>query len=302
MPHLRRDRRLGAIVLSVIPLFLLTACTSEAEPVASPSGGTTTVLGMETVVDVPFTTFEGASVDMDVYLPEDTDAPRGAVLLLHGGAFVSGDRATGGMQRIAEHLVDEGYVAASMSYTLAPTATYPTQVDQTLEAVQFLRENAEEWNIDPDRIAVFGASAGATIALQAAVQPQESTDITAVVSLSAATVLDANAVQGGDPDSDQVRAVLAYLGCADIASCDVGTEASPAFNATAESSPAFIVNGTGEMIPEQHAEAMAAALESAGVEVTLDIVPVADHAADLLSSEVWSGIDDFLSVHLAASP
>lgn len=292
-----RDRRRRAVALTVA-LLMLTGC-APAKEATSPTGTATTVLGMPAIVGVPFTTYKSAPVEMDVYLPEDGGAPRGAVLLLHGGAFVSGQRDTGGMQRIAEHLVKEGYVTASMSYTLAPKATYPTQVDQTLAAVQFLRDHAKEWNIDPDRIALMGTSAGATIALQAAVQPKDETDITAVVSLSGASVLDSSALQLGTPEADEVKAALAYLGCSDIASCSVGTKASPALNASAQSSPALIINGVGEIIPDQQARVMAAALEAAGVPTQLEVVPLAKHAAELLTPEVWSGIDAFLTSHLS---
>ena len=58
-------------------------------------------------------------------------------------------------------------------------------------------------------------------------------------------------------------------------------------------------NGVGEIIPDQQARVMAAALEAAGVPTQLEVVPLAKHAAELLTPEVWSGIDAFLTSHLS---
>ncbi|MFK8019833.1 MAG: alpha/beta hydrolase [Pseudomonadales bacterium] len=87
----------------------------------------------------------------------------GAVLYLHGGGFVVGDIDT-------EHAGACAYTEAlgvpfiSVDYRLAPEHPYPAPVDDCYAALLWLHENAAEFNIDPDRIAIFGQSAGAGLA------------------------------------------------------------------------------------------------------------------------------------------
>lgn len=294
----RADKRtasaLGVAVAAVVMLFS-TGCA--ASPAPETTGTTTQVLGMDAVLDVPYTDDETA-LELDLYLPSGLDEPAPVVLLLHGGGFASGERNTGGMQRIAEQIVKNGYIAASIDYSLAPAAPYPAAVDDTLSAVAFLQANADEWGIDADRVALLGSSAGATIALQAGVQPTEETGIDAVVSLSGVGFFDPGALALGNPGSAEIAAALQYLGCEDAATCEIGQVASPGLAVTSTSSPAFLANGVGEIVPEQQSEELAAAFEAAGVPVELVIVPEPQHAAELLSSELWSRITAFLAEHL----
>lgn len=86
------------------------------------------------------------------------DRKRPAVLVLPGGgyAFTSEREAT----PVALAFAAAGISAFVLRYTCAPGARFPTQVIQALQAVKVIREHAEEWNIDPDKIAVCGFSAG----------------------------------------------------------------------------------------------------------------------------------------------
>jgi acetyl esterase len=85
-------------------------------------------------------------------------------LWVHGGGFVGGvkDERRGYFKIIASH----GYVVAGPRYSLAPDHRYPTPPRQMMQALAYLRANAERLRIDPDRIAIAGDSAGAHIAAQ----------------------------------------------------------------------------------------------------------------------------------------
>lgn len=97
---------------------------------------------------------------MDIYLPEGT-GPFPVVVLIHGGAFKMGDK---GMEASnAAALVAKGIAAASINYRLSGEARYPAQIEDCKAAVRFLRANAAKYNLNPDKIGSWGASAGGNL-------------------------------------------------------------------------------------------------------------------------------------------
>lgn len=141
---------------------------------------------------------------LDLYEPAgDTAAARPAIVWIHGGAFAKNTKADGNLVRIARYFAQLGYVTASIDYRLLnPNGDggfpYPTQAvaaarDDARDAVRFLRRNAATYRIDPVRIAVGGASAGAMTALHAAYAEGDTTgaSVRAVVDLWGALQGDA---------------------------------------------------------------------------------------------------------------
>lgn len=103
---------------------------------------------------------------IDLYLPEKPEPGmrRPAVLMIHGGGWMGGDKAARREQNIGANLVQAGFVAASVNYRLGEGA-WPTNIHDCKNAVRFLRAKAAEYGIDPDRIGVLGGSAGGHLAL-----------------------------------------------------------------------------------------------------------------------------------------
>ncbi len=102
----------------------------------------------------------------DVFMPSDVQAPLPAVVWVHGGGFVAGSRAD--LYNYLQVLASRGFVAIAIDYTLAPTARFPAPVRQTNEALAYVLDNAQRFQIDPTRIFLAGDSAGAQIAAQSA--------------------------------------------------------------------------------------------------------------------------------------
>jgi len=98
---------------------------------------------------------------LDFYKAE-SDAPTPLIIYIHGGGFVSGDKASinGGILRLA---LENKISCAALNYRFIDGADviFPTPQRDCARAVQFLRSKAKEWNIDSKRIACFGGSAGA---------------------------------------------------------------------------------------------------------------------------------------------
>jgi acetyl esterase/lipase len=95
--------------------------------------------------------------------------PRPLLVHFHGGAFLAGDKRDMDPELLRACL-DNGISVAAPNYTYASTAPFPRQMEDGARAIQFLRHHAATYNIDPDRIASFGVSAGGGIALWLAVQ------------------------------------------------------------------------------------------------------------------------------------
>lgn len=143
--------RPGTIVINW--LFSLTDTGEVKGPTATGVTGRT---------DVSY----GASPDevLDVWAPDDRSAPLPAVVWVHGGGWVGGSK-----EQPAPYLrliAQEGYVGIGIDYSLAPDHQYPTPVRQLGEALAFVRENAAELGVDPERIVLAGDSAGAHVAAQ----------------------------------------------------------------------------------------------------------------------------------------
>ena len=111
-----------------------------------------------------------SNLKLDVYYPTKSGKKTfPAVLLIHGGGWLVGSKEN---QRImAQHLALNGYVGISVSYRLGFEAPYPAGVIDLKDAIVWMRKNAKKYHINPDKIAVLGASAGAQLATLLGVTP-----------------------------------------------------------------------------------------------------------------------------------
>ncbi len=115
-------------------------------------------------------------LELDVYQPSgDAETSRPAVVVVHGGGFLSGHKAMPNYVDLATRMAQRGYVAISINYRLAKNnaekiAHYAEIVENAKEdfqaAVSFVRENATAWGVDSTRVSTMGASAGATTNLE----------------------------------------------------------------------------------------------------------------------------------------
>ena len=101
-------------------------------------------------------------LQLNIAKPKHSDAPLPCVLCIHGGGFRAGNRE--GYNPLLIKFAERGYVAASVSYRLAPKYQFPAAVFDVKAAVRWLKANARNYHIDPDRIGVTGDSAGGHLA------------------------------------------------------------------------------------------------------------------------------------------
>jgi hypothetical protein len=91
-----------------------------------------------------------------------SDRPTPLILNIHGGGFIAGDK-TATPAPMLTYALAHGISVATMNYRYSTQAPYPAPMEDGARAVQFLRSKAREWNLDPDRFAATGGSAGAGI-------------------------------------------------------------------------------------------------------------------------------------------
>ncbi|AFK07076.1 esterase/lipase [Mesotoga prima MesG1.Ag.4.2] len=118
--------------------------------------------------DVVYSEVDGEILTMDVYYPARTTAPRPAILYVHGGAWITGDKRSGPGVVVTGELIRAGFIVFSIDYRLAPKWKFPSQVIDVKTAIRFVRENSTELLIDPEAIGGFGTSAGAHLVTLAA--------------------------------------------------------------------------------------------------------------------------------------
>lgn len=117
--------------------------------------------------DIKYDTLSDSQT-LDLYLPkEKSDSPFPLIIFIHGGGWFSGHKSDG--QELAwVKLTDNGYVVASVNYRLSTEAPHPAGIIDCKTAVRFLKENATDYNINPDRTAAVGDSSGGHYALMLA--------------------------------------------------------------------------------------------------------------------------------------
>lgn len=114
-----------------------------------------------------------SKLKLDVYIPKgDCKKNCPAVILIHGGGWLTGSREN--ERTMAQYLALNGYVGISVSYRLGFEAPYPAGVIDLKDAIRWMRVNAKKYHINPDKIAVLGASSGAQMATLIGTTPNSS--------------------------------------------------------------------------------------------------------------------------------
>ncbi len=113
--------------------------------------------------DVPYSATGELEHRVDIYRPRERHGLLPAMMYIHGGGFQLGSKETHGA--IAARFAAQGMVVFNVGYRLVPKARYPGIAEDTATALLWVKENAEKYGADPDRIVLAGESAGANLAM-----------------------------------------------------------------------------------------------------------------------------------------
>jgi len=253
-------------------------------------------------MDIAYCTTDAAQ-KMDVYFPE-SGGPWPVLVFVHGGSWMHGDKSEAGM--FARLTTSQGYLVVSLNYRLYPPATFPAMIEDVKCAVRSLRANADQYNLDPNRVGAVGVSAGGHL-----------------VSLLGTTDQSAGWDVGEYLDqSSLVQAVIAMAGVMDLSRSFPNTdieamkrvgfgeynvaEASPITHVTPNDPPFLLIHGDrDELVPVEQSQLMYDRLVQTNVPAQLVIVKNAGHSmigADSSTTptlgEIHQIILDFLGKYL----
>ncbi len=223
---------------------------------------------------------------LDVYYSQSTTAEQPTIVWIHGGGWVSGDKADAAPYFTV--LAAQGYTVVSLNYSYGPEKHYPTAVLQVNDALSYLQDNAERLHIDADRIVMAGDSAGSQVASQlaniitnpayaarmhitAALEPEQLRGV-----VLHCGVYDMAALHSG---VDGLAAwgfntvLWAYTGIKGFADGPAMAEMSTIDFATAEFPPAFVTGGNADPLTAGQSRPFAERLSHLGVAVTTLFFP-----------------------------
>lgn len=287
--HTANRRRAGLTVESLEPRALLSTAPTlaAARPAAE----------VRVVKRISDRTYSRAGSKLDVYVPTRAAAPDSgwpAIVAMPGGGWQWASKDSYG--RALGGLVKAGYVVVAIDYTYASPggrSTWPANLNDVRNAIRWVRRNADKLNIDPNRLATIGESAGGHLAALAAVVPdgplaveganpapsqpmagQVSTRVQAAVVFYGPTDLTLEWAQ--QPETHGY--LSAFLGGSPARRAGRYIAASPISHVSSDDPPTFIVQGTADnVIDESQSTLFADALRAAGVPVTLKFLPGVPH-------------------------
>ncbi|WP_245623090.1 alpha/beta hydrolase [Spirillospora albida] len=217
---------------------------------------------------------------------------RPAVLVLHGGYWLEGDKS--GWKYFARRLSTQGFAVFSANYRLAPAARWPAQRDDVTSALAFIKKHAKHWNVDPNRIVIVGSSAGGMLATQLGTAGTAGGGVRGVVALSPVNTPYLAYQDGAKADATAGqrklrRAVVSLVGCepseADAECWTKVDDANSTSHVTPDDAPMLLMHAEGDMVPATQSTGLASALRAAGVPATVRVLPGTRHGGSLLDDE-----------------
>lgn len=232
--------------------------------------------------DVVYGHKHGLAMTMDVYQPKKANGA-GILFMVSGGWYSiwnPPEKALG----LFQPLLDKGFTVFSVRHGSSPKFTIPEAVDDVRRSVRFVRLNAKKYGVDPDRLGVFGGSAGGHLSLMLGTTGDDG---------------NPNAKEDLLRQSDRVAAVVAYFPPTDLrgivwSAPDVdpqykrfpaldlpikqAAKYSPLLAVTKDDAPTLLVHGDKDkLVPLKHSKDIEAALKKAGVTCDLLVIEGAAH-------------------------
>lgn len=239
--------------------------------------------------DIEFVRRGDTSLTLDAWVP-DGEGPFPAVIIVHGGGFVRGDKQTY-VKPLFPILTDAGFAWFTINYRLAPGNRFPDPVRDVEDSVQWVMKHAREYKVDPARVALTGESAGGHFVSYVAVTSAKKLGLKAVIPIYAPHNLLERSKQTGKV-SEGVQALLDIGAELTPKSEAILKEASPYYHVNRNMPPILLIHGTSDQqVPYEQSVQMKEKLKATGVPVDLYTVQDGAHGMGswekLSSSQEW---------------
>jgi len=280
-----------------------------------PGGMGSSITATPQYADIAYAT-ASVTQKLDLYLPQG-DGPFPLVIALHPGGFMVGDKK---QVDGVDQLLAQGYAVASINYRLSAEAKAPAQIQDAKAAVRFLRAHAQEYKLNSQEFAAWGASAGGNLAallgtscgvaalegadlgnanqsscVQVVVDWFGPTDFLQMDQQFSGTSCPVNHNEANSPESQ-------LIGAAIQTKPELAKAANPITYVTSKAPPFFIQHGTADCnVPPQQSQLLADALKSAigADKVTLTFLQGAGHGGSQFSDAAnLKLVLDFLNKYL----
>jgi len=288
--------------MNILAALLLVA--SQAAPAARPE--------VDRKEDVIYGRKFGLAMTMDVFVPKAKQNGAAVIYAVSGGWFSQ-------KQPVAPPVYDvflsRGYVVFAVTHGSQPRFTIPEVLDDMHRAVRFIRHNAKQYGVDPNRLGIAGGSAGGHLSLMQGCAPKEgdtkSKDAVDTESSRVAAVAcffpPTDFLNYGKPNEEAIgngvlkgfKAPFDFVQFDNVARAyyvipdqgkrrEIARQISPVYHVTEKAPPTLIVHGDADtLVPIQQAELMIEKLKAAKVPCELVVKPKAGHG--------WPGLDkDFV--------
>lgn len=245
---------------------------------------------------ITYSTVGDRKLLLDAFIP-NADGKHPAVLVVHGGAWRSGNRRQ--LRAYANELAERGFVCFAIDYRLAPQHKFPAQIDDCRMAVRWIRKNASQYKVDPARLGAIGYSAGGHLVSLLATTGKPPS----IANGNIDTRIQVAAAGGAPTDfrwfPDNGRWAEFWMGGDLTSKKELFLAASTAAFIDAGDAPLFFFNGSADaLVPEAWTKACFFALKSAGVKTEFYSIANAGHMQAAMDRSALEKACDFLAAVL----
>lgn len=301
----------------IFSMALLLFCPTLQAADTKPAAPTKTIPpGVKLLPNIEYASVNGKSLLLDLYLPDTSGKPLPVIMFVHGGGWVAGSKS----DYKPIFLTEFGYAVASINYRFSQEAPFPAQIQDCKAAVRWLRAHARFYNLDRSRIGVWGTSAGGHLVallgtsgdvkelegdegnldqssrVQAVCDWYGPTDFLKIDEEAAQSALGDHRMNANSPDS----LVSKLIGGPIQKNKDKVALANPLTFVSKDDPPFLIIHGDKDStVPLAQSEILRDALQKAGVEVKLIVLPGAIHGdPQFRTPETFQKVLDFFDAHL----
>ncbi len=260
--------------------------------------------GVKVLRDLEYAQVDGATLRLDLYLPEISETRPPLLVWIHGGGWTKGSKSA--LNPVFRRLTAQGYAVASIDYRLDGLASHPRQIHDCKGAIRWLRASADTYGYDPARIGVGGGSAGGHLVLLLGLSGgvdelegdvggnlDQSSRVQAVVDLYGPSALGQLAERSERFRRNQPPEALATFDA-------MARSASPVTYLTADDPPLLILHGDKDpVVSVSQSQLMHDRYQEAGLDSSLRVIAGAQHGGpEFSTADIESLVKEFLDHHI----